>query len=112
MGSTDALMDDLVTLTRSTGQVVVLTPMGTNALCAFEERTGLTFGALMAALGITDSEGSIPRTWSLLITRQFLQACAPEGASVEAMGTLIDDIGFEGIGAAVNRLIAPARTRG
>ena len=107
MGNTGVLTDERVTLTTSTGRIVHLTPMDTNALCAFEERTGLVFGALMASLGVAGMEH-----WSLRITRMFLQACAMDGTTLESMGELIDDIGLEGIGAAVNQLITLARTRG
>lgn len=96
-----------ITLTKPDGTTIAFTPLGTNGICALEEQLGLTFGEIMVAIGVTGVE-----RWSLRITRVFLQACAPAGTTVEAIGDLIDDIGFDGVGAAVNGLIEPARTRG
>ena len=105
MASTD-LSRDTVTLT-SRGVTLELRPIGTNAICALEDQTGLTFGEIMQAIGVTGVD-----RWSLRVTRQFLQACAPAGTTDEQIGQLNDEIGFADIGAAVNGLIIPARTRG
>lgn len=96
-----------ITLTTADGTAIALTPLGTNAICNLEEKTGLTFGQIMVAIGMTGME-----RWSLRTTRVFLQACAPPGTTIEQIGALIDDVGFDGIGVAVNGLITPARTRG
>ncbi len=106
MVSTDE-STETVTLTTSTGVRLALRPLGTNAICDLEEKTGLTFGQIMVAIGMSGME-----RWSLRTTRVFLQACAPPGTTIEQIGALIDDVGFDGIGVAVNGLITPARPRG
>ena len=94
-----------ITLQSPSGKTATLMPLGFNDLCAFEEKTGLTFGALMAALGVSGQNA-----WSLKVTRTFLRECHVEPKPTdEEIGTLVDEIGFEGIGAAVNGLIWPAR---
>ncbi len=97
---------DPITLTRSDGSTVQFTPLTYNAIVQLEEALGLTFGEIMAAIGVDGTA-----RWSLRITRQFLAACGPKDLSLEDIGTLVDDIGFEGVGAAVNGLIWPARHR-
>lgn len=93
-----------ISLARSDGTTIEFTPIRTNGLCALEETLGLTFGEIMTGLGINGVD-----RWSLNVTRQFLAACAPQGTSVETIGDVIDDVGFDGIGNAVNGLIWPAR---
>lgn len=95
-----------IRLTNSSGDWVEFKPLGTNAICGLEEQLGLTFGQIMAGIGVTGVEG-----WSLRTTRQFLQVAAVEDISVEAIGDLIDHVGFDGIADAVNGLILPAQKR-
>ena len=98
---------DSISLTTTDGRSIAFMPLGTNAICALEEQLGLTFGEILRAIGVTGVE-----RWSLRVTRQFLQACAPQGTTLEQIGHLIDDVGFDGIGAVVNGLIVPAQARG
>ena len=93
-----------VLIRKPDGTDVAFHPIGTNAICALEESLGITFGEILAAIGVTGME-----TWSLRITREFLKACAVEPITVEAVGDLIDVVGFEPVGAAVNQLIVPAQ---
>ena len=93
-----------ISLTNREGAAIAFKPIGTNAICLLEEQLGLTFGEIMAAIGVTGLD-----RWSLRVTRQFLQACAPAGTTIEAIGDLIDHVGFDGIGDAVNGLIVPAQ---
>jgi len=102
---------DNVKLTKSDGTVVEFKAIGTNAICDLEDRLGLTFGEIMTAIGVTGLD-----RWSLRVTREFLLACQVPGKSgaepsLLDIGDLIDYVGFEGIGAAVNGLILPARQR-
>lgn len=95
-----------LTLTRRNGQVLTLTPLGTNQLAAFEETLGKSFGRILVELGVFGIEG-----WSLVTTRIVLRACCQDDLSIEQWGDIIDELGFDTISSAVNGLIGPAQQR-
>ena len=94
---------DAITLTAN-GTTYTLTPLGTNALCALEERLGKDFGTILREIGALGVEHM-----RLTTVRIFLQACLTEPRSEAAIGDLIDALGFDGIATAINGLIVPAR---
>lgn len=96
---------DAITLTGPNDKSYTFTPLGTNALCDLEERLGKNFGTVMSEIGAIDLEHM-----RLSTVRVFLQVCLGEPIVPEQeIGALIDHLGFDGISAAINGLIVPAR---
>ncbi len=94
---------DTVELTAN-GKTYTLRPLGTNELVALEERLGKNFGAIMQEIGAFGMEHL-----RLSTVRVFLQTCLTEPATEDEIGLLIDTLRFDGIAAAINGLILPAR---
>lgn len=94
-----------VTLTAN-GKTYVLTPQGTNALCALEDCWGKSFGVLMSELGVLGLE-----QMRLSTVRLFFQECMTDKPTETEIGNLIDALGFDGISKAVNGLILPGTER-
>lgn len=86
------------------GRSYVLHPLGTNQLCALEDRLGKSFGVLMGEIGALGIE-----LMRLSTVRIFLQLCLDGEHTEEEIGEVIDAVGFDGISTAVNGLIVPAR---
>ena len=86
------------------GRTFELHPLGTNDLCALEQRLGKNFGTLMGEIGALGIE-----LMRLSTVRIFLQLCLVGDHTEEQIGDLIDAVGFDGISSAVNGLIYPAR---
>jgi hypothetical protein len=99
-------MTDIVEVKAANGHVFTLQPLGTNAICRLEEELGKPFGELMSELGVL-GVGQM----RLTTVRAFLRR-ALVGAELtpDAVGDLIDAVGFDGISSAINGLIAPARS--
>jgi len=96
---------DAITLSAN-NRNYILTPQGTNALCALEERWGKSFGALMSELGVLGIEHM-----RLSTVRLFFQECMHDKPTETDIGDLIDALGFDGISKAVNGLIVPGTER-
>jgi hypothetical protein len=94
-----------VTLTAN-GKTYALQPLGTNELCTLEEQLGKNFGVVLAEIGALGIE-----RMRLSTVRIFLKTCltSDDDITVEEIGELIDALGFDGISAAINGLIQPAR---
>lgn len=86
-------------------QVYRLRPIGTNEICALEEQTGKVFGQLMIEVGVFGIERV-----NLSTVRGFIKYCLVTPLEDAQVGTLIDEVGFNGISEAINRLIVPAQT--
>lgn len=100
----------MVSITLSAnGKTYTIHPLGTNELCALEDRLGKNFGTLMSEIGAFGMEGM-----RLATVRLFLLECLAEAEDMDeqAIGDLIDAIGFDGVSAAVNGLVWPAREIG
>lgn len=94
---------DSITMSTS-DKSYTLNPLGTNELCALEERLGKNFGTLMQEIGAFGMEHMRLQT-----VRIFLIECLTEKVDEEEIGALIDALGFDGISRAINGLIYPAR---
>lgn len=93
-----------VDLVAPSGQVYRLRPIGTNEICALEEQTGKVFGQLMIEVGVFGIERV-----SLATVRGFIKYCLVTPLEDAQVGALIDEVGFNGISEAINRLIVPAQ---
>ncbi len=87
---------DAVTLSAN-GKTYTLRPLGTNALCALEERLGKPFGTLMSEIGVLGIE-----QMHLSTVRIFLQECLADPTPETEIGDLIDAVGFDGISKKIN----------
>lgn len=96
---------DLPTVDLQAGdQVYRLRPIGTNEICALEEQTGKVFGQLMIEVGVFGIERV-----SLSTVRGFIKYCLLTPLDDTQVGALIDEVGFTGISAAINKLVIPAQ---
>ncbi len=88
------------------GEVYQLRSIGTNELCDIEEQLGTLFGQLMIEIGVFGIERVKIRTLRAFIRRSLVTPLEDD-----QVGALIDRVGFDGISAAINKLIVPAQVQ-